>query len=335
MKILIRYIRGKGIGEEIEQSSFVGEKLRIGRGTDQDIKLTGAVSLAHSEIIANEGGFKVSCSRGNHIFLDGRLTESSFIEFGSQIRISGNTIKFLKGDDDFRAIIEVHITAESEQRLSSRFTLRVEDLNISKRGWSWILFVSIIGLGLLLPVSGFLSPIWMDILRSSALPDDSIWSSGDLNRPHKFIADQCDTCHVEPFVQVQDEQCVACHKVAEHHFDPRFSELTDNRFNECTDCHKEHSHSFDLTLQSQEICAECHTDLEQHGISSFSYGPATDFETVHPEFKVSMLHPSNDNATTVWLIKRLTLNTPDLLEQSNLKFSHRLHLNLLNNKCSF
>lgn len=327
MKLIIRYIRNKGQGEEIEQASFKGDRLLIGRGTDQDIHLPGvAIALSHAQIVATKKGFKVSSSKGNKCIYQGRLLDSFALAVGDEFGISGHTIKCLPGIDDADAVLELHIESDSQEQLQDRFHTRIADLNINKRGWSWILFVSILSIGLLIPVSGLLSPLWMDIVRDSALPDDSIWSSGELHRSHRFIAEQCDQCHVEPFAQVADEQCQSCHSNISHHLDAHYYGMQAEQFAECTDCHKEHSESFDLSAQSQKICATCHADLEQDGLASIKYQAATDFETVHPNFMVSILTPQQNDDAIDWVISRLPLATPNLQEQSHLKFSHQLHM---------
>lgn len=327
MKLLIRYIKTEGQGEEIEEAPYSAEKILVGRGTDQDIQLTGAaVALSHSQIAAYKNGFKVNVSKGNQCVFEKRLVDSCFIKIGDEIGISGHVIKLLPGGDDYDVIFEVYLQADSQVQLRDRFKIRVYDLNISKRGWSWILFSTVMFCGLLIPISGFLSPLWMDMVRGSALPDDSFWLAGDLNRAHKFIGDDCEQCHVEAFTQVADTQCINCHQQTHHHVDATYYGLPDGRFNECTDCHKEHSDSFDLSMQSQKICAACHQNLEQTGLGSISYGAATDFEHVHPSFKASILHPKSDQEVVEWEIHRQSLSDPNITEQSNLKFSHQLHL---------
>ncbi|XOV78034.1 MAG: cytochrome c3 family protein [Aestuariibacter sp.] len=327
MQILIRYIRSKGQGEEIEQTSYNGDRINIGRGTDQDVHLPGiAVALSHAQLTSTKSGFKVTALKGNQCIFNGRLLESFNIEVGQQFGISGHIIKLSDGaEQGVDLLLELHVATDSAEKLQDRFKTQIADLNISKRGWSWILFSVILTIGLAIPLSGQLSPLWMDIVRDSALPDDSLWLAGDLHRSHRFIGDQCDACHSEPFAQVTDKQCKACHQVTEHHLDVQYYPKQ-AEYDECTDCHKEHSESFDLSAQSQKICADCHEDLEQHGLNSINYHAASDFESHHGGFKVSMLSPVSDPDVVQWMIKRLPLTAPDLKEVSHLKFSHQLHL---------
>jgi hypothetical protein len=64
-------------------------------------------------------------------------------------------------------------------------------------------------------------PIWSHLTRTAREPDidrpgavmmDASWRTGALSSVHHGLEDQCEACHVEPFVAVRDQTCLACHK---------------------------------------------------------------------------------------------------------------------------
>jgi len=64
MRILVRYVSHKGkLNDTLQEVPLTGSRLKIGRGTDQDIHLSNLrVALAHAELI--EGPSAVpSCGR--------------------------------------------------------------------------------------------------------------------------------------------------------------------------------------------------------------------------------------------------------------------------------
>ena len=54
---------------------------------------------------------------------------------------------------------------------------------------------------------------------------DSAWSAGALSMAHHDLEENCEACHVTPFVSVQDETCLTCHEeLGDHAEMPRLAE---------------------------------------------------------------------------------------------------------------
>jgi hypothetical protein len=125
---------------------------------------------------------------------------------------------------------------------------------------------------------------------------------------------------------VRDYACIACHrKIAEH---VRKSELTGVRGvaflqTRCADCHLEHK-GMQMVPRAQEQCADCHRDIKSAAPKAQSE-KVTDFRSGHPQFRLSLLDADRPDA-----IKRVRQSkpaAPEMVEHSNLKFNHKLHLN--------
>jgi hypothetical protein len=90
----------------------------------------------------------------------------------------------------------------------------------------------------------------------------------------------------------------------------------------CGSCHQDHLGLEGMVNTDQSLCSDCHTDLKARTKDASQLADATDFGTAHPEFRVRL--PAWD--ATGAFAPQLTRLTPDLKENSGLKFDHALHL---------
>ena len=312
MKLLIRYVQKQGQGEVSEQVVHDNNVLSIGRGTNQNILLSDPkVALAHAKITVQENGSKISASSGKYVIKNNEVVKKCTLELGEEIEIANHKIALLPAESNYDFVILVSVSSVEHAALEKRYQLSFSDLTLSKRSWSWTLFLSIVLLCLVLPVVGLVNPLWMEALRQSPLPDDSQWLAGDLIKPHKFIGDDCESCHTS---------------VQRHVSDIALSTSV-NEVTQCTSCHKEHNPQQTLNSYSEKICLDCHVNQIKDSSNNIKFASATDFEHDHPAFKVSLLSPlAKNNEIIDWQAKRLPLKDSQLTEQSNLKFSHQLHM---------
>ncbi len=78
-----------------------------------------------------------------------------------------------------------------------------------------------------------------------------------------------------------------------------------------------------MAPRAQEQCAECHRDVKSVAAEATSE-KATDFRTDHPEFRLSLLDADKPDA--IRRVRQSKPASPDMVERSNLKFNHKLHL---------
>lgn len=325
MRLIVRYIESKSV----QQSSFDGSIASIGRGTDQVIQIPDKrLPLAHSSLSVSSGKLTLSALGEHRFSVNDLLTKKSVLQAGDIVDISGHTIKVLAGEGDVDFILEVELSSEQVASLRNRFTTRLWEVGVPERGIAWALFLLILSVGLILPGAGFfLGKDALDTLRASPLPDDGVWLTGSLHQTHAFMGDDCSYCHTEAFTQTRDEDCLSCHMTVNHHFDTELLGMGygagDSNGDSCGDCHKEHSPTDSITREDQAVCTICHGDAESLGVPDSELLPATDFFDNHPPFKVSLKVLGEDDQ---WHTRRADVWEDDLVEESNLKFPHDVHM---------
>ena len=121
-----------------------------------------------------------------------------------------------------------------------------------------------------------------------------------------------------------------CHKTIKEHV-PR-EDLTGElgkAFLEqrCASCHREHKGT-QLAPRAQQLCASCHMQItaaapnaQSKDVGDFS---RADSEKAHPEFRLSLVDA--DQPRVVRRVRQGTPRSADMIERSNLKFSHEKHL---------
>lgn len=216
------------------------------------------------------------------------------------------------------------------------YKLSLEDTGLSKRWVSWVLFIAILALFLILPVASLVSDDAADALRDSPLPSDNAWISGHLSKPHQIpeLNQNCQACHVEAFEVVQDDSCLSCHDDTNHHFDTSVHDVAKLDGSRCASCHIEHDEPSSIVRKDDKLCSSCHADMDETGavdteladVNSFGKEQHSGGDAPHPSFKVSMLVPEGKADAMTWSMRRVALADKPL-EKSNLIFPHDVHMN--------
>ena len=322
MRTIIRYIYTRGLGQEVRQRTYDGAAITIGRGTDQIIQIPDRrLPLAHSKISISASGLSIRAQPEQRCIVNDQVTRFAPLMVGDSVNIAGHKLMIQEGEEGAAFVIAVNMDSEHSEALRDRFVTRVRQVGAPIRQIAWLLFVLIIGLGLLFPVLGFFTG--MDWLRSSTLPDDGIWSSGDLDSTHAFMAENCNYCHSVAFAQTRDDECLACHRTIEHHFDTISLGRDYKVADACGDCHQEHSASGSITRSDEEVCVVCHADLQGTGFDSERLRSASDFLLDHPPFKITVQSYGEDG---LWHRFRVDPEGDTGESASGLLFPHDVHL---------
>ena len=351
MDIQISYVSVNRRGQaQRDQRRIVGPLINVGRGSQCQLHLPDPrISLQHAHITVSETGAVLEAEPGSFL-VNGRTAESARLALGDRIEVGPYLLEVETPPPGMALALAVTLVVP----LSSfggdgrRFELLAPRL--SKRRLSYVAFFGTLLLCLLAPLS-------QDLLGYSAKPPVPVKGStttagsasanidmqeqlvrhvsaktlsslnpGPVSRSHQNFGEDCRACHEQPFIQVQDKSCVACHKsIKEHVPAAELTGVKGHAFRDmrCAECHRDHK-GMQVAPRSQEQCADCHRDVTSVAGKAKS-GKVTDFANGHPEFRLSLLDANKPEAAPV----RVRLAKPqsaDMVERSNLKFDHKLHM---------
>lgn len=330
MRCLIRTITRRRSGVTHDDKYFDGDRLTLGRATDQDIFLADLrVALQHAVITASGKRYAIQALSLSGISVNDHPVQSQQLKPGDVISIANYQISIGEPTREADLVLEVEAVksaAQESSALAQRSRMTLAAAGLSRRSWSWTFFVVLLAVFLVVPVYSFFNKDLQKTLRDAPVASaasDVSWDSGQVSDPHRFIGNNCNQCHETPFIMVQDHACVSCHKNTLYHADPEaraLSELTETR---CASCHREHNAPVALTDQEQSLCSDCHADLKSR-VADTEFLNASNFGTDHPQFRPTLL--SYVAGQTEPAQQRVSLDD-NPVEQSNLKFPHDKHLN--------
>ncbi|HET7150984.1 MAG TPA: hypothetical protein VFI60_06205, partial [Candidatus Acidoferrum sp.] len=147
-------------------------------------------------------------------------------------------------------------------------------------------------LSLLLPLLSLLWIVWRGFSG-----DHLVYSSGRLSQAHAVLEKECAACHLQQAgafsAKAADSACLDCHDGPAHH--PSQVPAPN-----CATCHTEHRGRVNLSVVSDQACAQCHSDLKQ-SVSTTNYAyHINSLEDGHPEFAALLTvagAPASDRAT--------------------------------------
>ena len=348
MTFLIRTIDHTATGREIVRERVVeGDRLTIGRATTNDVVVPDlAVEQHHVAITQGERGRLAmeAVSNRDFIFDGGKRKSVTFDPAkGGALTLGVYTLGFARESDG-----QVLVTVTQEEReFGNRDAVRGFDLSSampSKRVAAWV--------GVLAVLIAFLVvPIWTNLTREDKAPGahgtdqvawDASWSTGKLSAAHHALENNCEACHVEPFVSVRDETCLSCHQdIGDHAATDRLAtsrgpmstgdallwQVADTFGKEgpeaCTTCHTEHEGDGRMEPTAQQFCSSCHQGLDTR-LADTALGNAHDFGKAHPELQALVHHEIGSDK-----LQRVTLDGK-AQEDHGLRFPHDMHLSATN-----
>jgi predicted CXXCH cytochrome family protein len=344
MSFRIRQIDTTATGREIVRERVVeGRRLTIGRAAENDIAIPDlAVEQHHVIVGAGPVGALVFESAGKLGFtLDGRTrTRETIDSGGAELVLGAYQLDFAAGPEG-----EVEVTVRRREERESGEGQGTHGFRLtstwlpSKRPAAYALLAAIFVAFLAIPVWSHLNraPVEPDYRKPGQVAMDASWSTGKLSLAHRGLEDNCEACHVQPFVAVRDDTCLTCHeKIGDHSAKPRLtlargpmswgdriqSDVAE-LFHKpgagaCTDCHTEHEGEGRMEAPAQKFCADCHGTMDKR--IETPLGNAEDFGKAHPQFQAAVLTTPGAAKPT-----RLSLDSRPR-EFNGLKFPHELHL---------
>jgi len=326
---LIRRVLKKGKGSvSYEEDVHYGDVLTIGRAADQAIFLPDMrAALNHARVtLLASNEYKIESLILAGIRVNGSISYVTTAGVGTVVEVGDTRLTLLAAPQDFEGAVEVSTLDKREQQAEKQKRskpTRLSQTGISKRRPSWILFVTILAFGLILPMIGHFVPGFGRMLKHSPLPSTSSWNPGPLEAAHQYFGDECTKCHQYAFLTVRDKACLSCHKDTPAHADPAKFNLPQLGNAQCRSCHKDHEGLSGLIRKDQRLCSDCHRDLKARTQGASKLADVADFGTSHPQFRVEL--PAWTPAGK--FSPKLVTLAPDIKENSGLIFSHVKHLN--------
>lgn len=339
MDIQISYVSVNRRGQpQRDQRRIGGPSIHVGRGSQCQIHLPDPrIALQHAHISVAESGATLEAEPGR-FRVNGRALESARLAVGDRVEVGPYLLEVEAPPAGvaLALVVTLVVPLSSFGADGQRFVLRPP--RVSKRRLSYVAFFGTLLLCLLVPLAQDLlgypakqpAAAMQDqkehVVRKVSSAFLTTLNPGPVSRSHQNFGDDCRACHELPFVQVQDKTCIACHKSIKEHVPA--AELTGAkghafRDTRCAECHRDHK-GIQMAPRSQEQCADCHRDVTSVAATAKS-GKVTDFASGHPEFRLSLLDANKPDGAPmrVRLSKPLS---PDMVERSNLKFDHKLHM---------
>jgi len=295
------------------------------------------VALIHARLTATESGAAIEME-SRQIVVNGRDVVRVNLAVGDRVEIGPYLIEVESPPANLQLALSVRLASpfgKVEQGVRQRLRIRAPQISI--RRLSYLAFAGVLLLFLLLPVAPNLLPrvgllssddgprLDTEIMQTLSVAFLQTWSPGRLSRGHQVFADNCGACHALPFIQVRDAECIACHKDTREHV--AVSESTGQqdvalRETRCAECHRDHKDA-PMVSRAQDECAACHGD-KKGAVSRDSAGKVTDFSLDHPAFRLTLTDANNPAKPR--RVRQGTETSDKLVERSNLKFNHKLHL---------
>jgi predicted CXXCH cytochrome family protein len=343
MDIQISYVSINRRGQEQrDQRRIEGPLINVGRGSQCQLHLPDPrIALQHAHITVSESGAVLESDPGRMV-INGRASDSTRLAVGDRIELGPYLLEVEAPPQGVALALVVSLVVPlSSFGGGRRFELRAPRL--SKRRLSYVAFFGALLLCLLIPLSQDLlgypakppvavkgkgPPVDMQehVVRNVSAKLLPTLNPGPVSRAHQNFGDDCRACHEQPFIQVQDRACIACHKsIKEHVPVADLTGLKGHAFRDtrCAECHRDHK-GIQMAPRSQEQCADCHRDVTAVAAKAKS-GKVTDFADGHPEFRLTLLDANKPDAAP----NRVRMTTPpskEMVERSNLKFDHKLHM---------
>lgn len=330
----------------VRDRPFAGNSIQIGRDSANDIHVEDlAVNPHHATLTSADGRrVKVTASEGLGFDFNGRAVDSAEFDSaaGAELRFGGHRLTVQREGDAIILLVErAEELSQSAKDVDELRAFSLAGLLPGRRLGAW-------GFALLVLAAFLIGPIWAWYShrgvdeRPQGFHADSSWSSGPLSAAHASLKDDCQSCHVEPFVAVTDQACVSCHtgeheRMSAAHANASTATLLAARgalgsgrqflanvgeaFNRpqgrCVECHTEHEGAGRMTPTPQQFCADCHDDMA--GRIKTNLGDAADFGIDHPQFR-PLVRP----APGAKLVRASLDSKP--VDISGLKFPHDMHM---------
>ena len=346
MTIIIRTLKIRPGGREsVREREYEKTVLSIGRKTGNDIALTDLhIALKHARLRRQTNGLVTlrligtNSARVNNRLITGQARN---LKPGTKIRIGYYELRIEEPTAPNTLVITLQQMETVEATISAEDEDTVFGLRRAlpgKRIMAWAFSLAILGFFLALPIWAFNNNNEQQV-KNLPVQADLSWNSGKISLMHANLKGDCKTCHVKAFEAVKDKTCTECHaKLSDHAkkddmqatrphptgFGAKLDDVS-NMFGRpperCASCHVEHNSKAKIIETSQNLCADCHRDLNKN-LKSTKLANVSDFGDAHPQFSPNVITKPSFTKP-VYTRMALDKNPKGF---SGLKFPHDMHM---------
>lgn len=355
MTITVKFIRRRPGGRiTVRPNKFDKRELTIGRGADCDIFLADLrVALLHARLTqASDDKAIIESLSDKRVKADGATVRRREIRIsdGETISVGPYDLLIEPGDAPGEMSVSVELVEQLTEQPEPEQAEKAFSLSggiLGKRAAAWALFLAALAAFLIWPIASYFAGGARadrergDAPATPAIADaDRAWLSGALSSSHANLVGDCQACHAEPFIRVQDSTCLSCHDDMLDHARPErllaampahggLGEDWQNRLRaaldipegRCGSCHFEHNGPTGAIPREQALCVDCHGDLDQR-LGDTALQNASDFRRAHPEFRPTVI---TDTTSGIPSFARISISD-NPRENSGLVYPHDFHL---------
>ena len=318
MSFILRRISTTKTGKQIiRDQALPGDAITLGREGGNIIHIADlAVNPHHATITSTDGRHvRVQAQEGLGFDINGRPETVADIDSaaGAELRFGGHRLTIAREGDAIILLVErIDELSQSSKDVDEAKAFSLQGVMPGKRVGAWTFAILMLLAFLVGPIWAWQSYKNVDE-RPKGYHADTAWLSGPLSSAHANLKNDCQSCHVEPFVAVTDKACVGCH-TGEHKamstahanaptamllaarappggFD-KFLAGVGQAFNRpqgrCVECHTEHEGAGPMAATPQKFCADCHEGMNGRLKAAghpTELADASDFGTGHPDFR--------------------------------------------------
>ncbi len=347
MDILLREVESGSSDSQYLDRELSSDVVTVGTSINDTIRIAeGKVGekRATLSLYAKGNEIRFSCKNAK-VELNGAQCRSGRLDIGDTIRFDTCDVTRIKAPLGFDLSISYHVaeSTDDQKSLGEIFKIDLSQTYLSKRFFSYFFLALFLLTFLALPLFTIFNDresvnteateaVAKGAIFKKQQGFDLLWSSGPLLPAHQLsIGDDCSACHKKPFVKVEDSACEACHSMLSEHISLSSGLAGHSGFHseelhsgQCQSCHKEHNNPPSIVMRSNNFCTECHSDDIMLENKTIKKAVAFDMNS-HAEFKLDLIELDDHSEEPAWRLQSVSYDET-LKENSNLKFSHLVHL---------
>jgi pSer/pThr/pTyr-binding forkhead associated (FHA) protein len=316
----VSFLLQRASGRSLTLTQVSTETLRIGRGTNQELRSENpAVALEHAIIERDVAGYFIT-DKGSitGTYVNRKPVETARLAKGDAIEIGDLRLEVQVADPAKPLFLRIVTTRsasgalfDDEEDAAQVATPGARVVKAKRYDYAaayrlhrpWLTKLSITALLLIVA----LTVIGEVVGRRK----QTVFMPGGLSSAHaRSVAANCDACHT-PFKSVSSGKCLDCHPQqphGEHELNPP----------DCFACHSEHRGATKLAALADQTCTGCHADLQKHMRPPPAQLAALKFAEGRYSFE-------NIARVTAFGGQHPELSYPR--DPNTLRFNHKLHLN--------